>query len=148
MNITLEYEQTQTPDLQGFISWFENDETAIKREGDEAQNDAVRLMTVHHSKGLQARVVFLPDSVQLPKNSCEQKLQFDNAGLPYYPLCKNDYDKRLVEINKTSGIVNLEEYRRLLYVALTRAKNELVLTRLSKASFAFDVQKNNKILDA
>ncbi len=127
MNITLEYEQTQTPDLQGFISWFENDETAIKREGDEAQNDAVRLMTVHHSKGLQARVVFLPDSVQLPKNSCEQKLQFDDAGLPYYPLCKNDYDRRLVEINKTSGIVNLEEYRRLLYVALTRAEEQLIV---------------------
>ncbi|MBQ8481843.1 MAG: double-strand break repair helicase AddA [Alphaproteobacteria bacterium] len=127
MNITLEYEQTQTPNLQGFISWFEDDETAIKREGDDAENDAVRLMTVHHSKGLQARVVFLPDSVQLPKNSCEQKLLFGNDGLPYYPLRKKDYDDICVKINDDDGIVQLEEYRRLLYVALTRAEEQLII---------------------
>ena len=134
MNITLEYEQTQTPNLQGFISWFENDETAIKREGDEAENDAVRLMTVHHSKGLQARVVFLPDSVQLPKNSCEQKLLFGDDGLPYYPLCKKDYDEECVKINENNGIAVLEEYRRLLYVALTRAEERLIVCGYANSS--------------
>ncbi|MBR1600663.1 MAG: double-strand break repair helicase AddA [Alphaproteobacteria bacterium] len=127
INLTLEYEQTQTPNLQGFISWFENDETVIKREGDEAENNAVRLMTVHHSKGLQARVVFLPDSVQLPKNSCEQKLQFDEEKLPYYPLRSYDYDDMLSQINNKKGIEELEEYRRLLYVALTRAEEQLIV---------------------
>lgn len=125
MNITLSYEQTQTPSLQGFISWFENDETAIKREGENAEDDAVRLMTVHHSKGLQARVVFLPDCVQIPKNCCEQKLLFGNDGLVYYPLRKDDYDDVCIKINEENGVISMEEYRRLLYVALTRAEDVL-----------------------
>lgn len=127
MNLTITYEQAQTPSLQGFISWFENDKTAIKREGDDAENDAVRLMTVHHSKGLQARVVFLPDSVQLPKNSNEQKLLFNDNNLPFYPLCSNDYDDECRNINENNGNLALEEYRRLLYVALTRAEEQLIV---------------------
>lgn len=127
MNITLSYEQTQTPNLQGFISWFENDETALKREGDNNEMDAVRLMTVHHSKGLQARVVFLPDCVGVPKNSREQKLLFDKEGLMYYPLCKDDYDDVCTKVNEENGATDLEEYRRLLYVALTRAEDILFI---------------------
>lgn len=127
MNLTLFYEQNQTPSLQGFISWFENDNTAIKREGDDSENDAVRLMTVHHSKGLQARVVFLPDSVQLPKNSCEQKLLFDNDGIAFYPLCNADYNDFCKQINMDAATKIQEEYRRLLYVALTRAEERLIV---------------------
>jgi len=127
INLTLFYEQNQTPSLQGFISWFENDNTAIKREGDDAENDAVRLMTVHHSKGLQARVVFLPDSVQLPKNSCEQKLLFGNDGTAFYPLRSADYNDFCKQINTDATTKIQEEYRRLLYVALTRAEERLIV---------------------
>ena len=127
MNLTLSYEQTQTPNLQGFISWFENDKTALKREGDSTEMDAVRLMTVHHSKGLQARVVFLPDCAGVPRNSREQKLLFDKEGLIYYPLCKDDYDDVCTKINDENGVTELEEYRRLLYVALTRAEDVLFI---------------------
>ena len=126
INLTLAYEQQQTPSLQGFISWFENDKTAIKREGDDSESDAVRLMTVHHSKGLQARVVFLPDSVQLPRNNNEQKLLFDD-DLILYPLCKDDYDELSMKINEKYGNSISEEYRRLLYVALTRAEEQLIV---------------------
>ena len=127
INLTLFYEQNQTPSLQGFISWFENDDTAIKREGDDAENDAVRLMTVHHSKGLQARVVFLPDSVQLPKNSCEQKLLFNSDGIAFYPLRSADYNDLCKQINTDDTTKIQEEYRRLLYVALTRAEERLIV---------------------
>lgn len=127
MNLTLAYERTQTPSLQGFITWFERDETAISREGENDELDAVRLMTVHHSKGLQARVVFLPDTVQLPSNNNEQKLLIDGEGLAYYPLCSNDYDDMFKKINEENGISQLEEYRRQLYVALTRAEDRLII---------------------
>ena len=127
MNLTLLYEQKQTPSLQGFVAWFENDETAIKREGDDVQNDAVRLMTVHHSKGLQARVVFLPDSVQLPQNKKEQMLLFNEDNLVFYPLCSDDYDDFCKQINKENAVNMMEEYRRLLYVALTRAEEQLIV---------------------
>ena len=127
MNLTIAYERTQIPNLQGFISWFENDETTVKREGENTENDAVRLMTVHHSKGLQARVVFLPDCVQLPQNNRSQKLLSDDNGLTYYPLCSSDYDEICDRIKDDNGAVTLEEYRRLLYVALTRAEDQLIV---------------------
>lgn len=127
INLTLSYEQGQTPDLQGFIAWFENDTTAVKREGDDEEINAVRLMTVHHSKGLQARVVFLPDSVQLPRNNSEQKLLLSDDNLAYYPLCKDDYNDLCTEIKEKNGALLLEEYRRLLYVALTRAEERLIV---------------------
>ncbi len=132
MNMTLAYEQQQTPSLQCFISWFENDKTSIKREGDDSETDAVRLMTVHHSKGLQARVVFLPDSVQLPKNNNEQKLLIDNK-LMLYPLCSDDYDDLSIRINEKNGISVSEEYRRLLYVAMTRAEEQLIVCGYSNS---------------
>ena len=127
MNLTLAYERTQTPSLQGFITWFEKDETAISREGEDDELDAVRLMTVHHSKGLQARVVFLPDTAQIPSNNCSQKLLIDSEGLAYYPLGKDDYIDICKKVNDENGISQLEEYRRLLYVALTRAEDRLII---------------------
>jgi len=137
MNLTLSYEQMQTPSLQGFISWFENDKTAIKREGDDSENDAVRLMTVHHSKGLQARVVFLPDSTQLPSNDRSQKLLIDgdneDNNIIMYPLCSNDYDNVTTQINEKCGIKMAEEYRRQMYVALTRAEEQLVICGYNKS---------------
>ena len=83
-------------------------------------DDIVTISTIHTAKGTESDVCFVV-----------------NVSVGSYP------NTRCID-----SIDELEEERRLLYVALTRAKNELVLTRLSKASFAFDVQKNNKILDA
>ena len=133
MNLTLAYERTQTPSLQGFITWFEKDETEIKREGEDDELDAVRLMTVHHSKGLQARVVFLPDTVLLPKNNNEQKLLIDGEGLAYYPLCSAEYNEACKKINEDYGVVQSDEYRRLLYVALTRAEDRLIICGYTSA---------------
>lgn len=134
MNIVLSFEQFETPSLQGFISWFEHDETALKRDIDDSENDAVRLMTVHHSKGLQAKIVFLPDTVQLP-GSIRSGMGYlrgeDNIIL--YPLCKDDYDDNCKRIKEKDKISALEEYRRLLYVALTRAEEQLFVCGYSNS---------------
>lgn len=64
--MTLAYERSHAPSLQGFLHWFETGETEIKRDLESGDRDAVRVMTVHGSKGLQAPVVFLPDTMQIP----------------------------------------------------------------------------------
>ena len=55
------------PSLQGFLHWLANGAVEVKRELDEGARDKVRIMTVHGAKGLQAPIVILPDTTQLPQ---------------------------------------------------------------------------------
>ena len=131
MNLTLEYEQYQTPSLQGFISWFGRCDHVIKRESDDPETDAVRLFTVHHSKGLQAPIVFLPDTGSIPKNNKENAfLQDGDWG--YYPLNSECYDNICDDINRQNKTKIMQEYHRLLYVALTRAEDRLIIGAYGK----------------
>ncbi len=125
INLTLTFEQEHIPSLQAFIDWIEKDEVEIKREQEQSEADAVRIMTVHGSKGLQAPVVILPDTVRVPQNKREAKLLWSSGGVLYYPLCADDYGMVGNEINDKEKKKSEEEYRRLLYVALTRAEDRL-----------------------
>ncbi len=126
INLTLDYEQQQIPSLQGFISWFGRSTREIKRESDDQETDAVRLLTVHHSKGLQAPIVFLPDTGTVPKTSRENAFLQDGE-LGYYPLNASYYDDICTGLNKQNALKAMQEYHRLLYVALTRAEDELYI---------------------
>ena len=126
MNLVLSFEQKEIPSLQRFISWFAKNEIVIKREGEQEDLDAVRLLTVHHSKGLQAPIVFLPDTVQIPSSKQSGMFLSDNDEA-YYPLNKEYYNQNCEEINQHKRQRELEEYRRLLYVAMTRAEDVLYI---------------------
>ena len=63
MNLALAYEGEHVPSLQGFLHWLGRDDIEIKREGEPGGPGLVRIMTVHGAKGLQAPIVFLPDTV-------------------------------------------------------------------------------------
>ena len=54
------------PSLEGFLHWIEVGKQQVKRDMEHGQ-DAVRVMTVHGAKGLQAPLVILPDTMQPPK---------------------------------------------------------------------------------
>lgn len=134
LNQVLNFEREHIPSLQYFIEWFENHELEIKRETKQNEVDAVRLMTVHGSKGLQARVVFLPDTTIDDAVKNEQKLLIDETeNVAYYPLNKEYYEEKATAINKFIGQKEAEERRRLLYVALTRAEDELYICGFSGA---------------
>lgn len=126
INLTISYEQEHIPSLQGFIDWIGRTEVEVKRETEQKDVDAVRLMTVHGSKGLQAPVVFLPDTVRIKNIKNEQALLWDN-DMAYYPLNKTYYDNTCVSLKEENSRKTLEEYRRLLYVALTRAEDRLYI---------------------
>lgn len=131
--LCLQYEETETPNLQGFLRWLQQGAAVIKRDQEDS-GDVVRVLTVHGSKGLQAPVVILPDTTQIPTNTGNQadKVVWDNAaGVPLWRSRADSRDsvtEQLVEQNK---VAQLEEYYRLLYVALTRAEDELYITGYS-----------------
>ncbi|HXU58216.1 MAG TPA: UvrD-helicase domain-containing protein, partial [Verrucomicrobiae bacterium] len=66
MALALAYEREHLPSLQGFLHWLTRDQMEIKRESEPAGPGLVRIMTVHGAKGLQAPIVFLPDTLYRP----------------------------------------------------------------------------------
>ena len=57
----LAYEAMEVPSLTGFVGWLEAGEVTVKRDLAKP-NGQIRVMTVHGAKGLEAPVVFLPDT--------------------------------------------------------------------------------------
>ena len=88
--------------------------------------NAVRIMTVHGSKGLQAPIVFLPDTVH-QKAKAESILwpHKSRHTVPYYIMQKDSAPSRVRDAQAEIDRKADEEYRRLLYVAMTRAEERL-----------------------
>jgi ATP-dependent helicase/nuclease subunit A len=122
--LALAYEREHVPSLQGFLRWIAAGDIEIKRDLGERQRDEVRILTVHGAKGLEAPVVFLPDTVQLPDRHFGL-LWTDDDGLPLWcprrELAAPAYQRERDALRRRQ----LQEYRRLLYVALTRAQHRL-----------------------
>jgi len=124
----LNYERTEAASLQGFLLWLRRSESEIKRELEQAGGQ-VRVMTVHGAKGLQAPVVILADaagSLTTGRGVTLLTDKQDEAAIPLLAAGVEDVANsawtRLKEARKAE---NAEEYRRLLYVALTRAEDRL-----------------------
>src|SRR3546814_66381 len=129
LSLALAYERENAPSLEGFLHWLDAGELEIKRDL-EQEHGAVRVMTVHASKGLEAPVVILPDTLQLPKaDDCLLWVDDGKAAPPLalWPV-KSEYDLPvLAGARAARRTIQEQEYRRLLYVALTRAEDRLYL---------------------
>jgi len=131
LNAALSYEQREQPSLQGFIDWFDREEGDIKRE-DDGSADAVRLLTVHGSKGLQAPIVILADACANPdrpggRGILEVPLG-DDAKLPLIPPRKSERWGVIDAAATAQDMLDRQEHWRLLYVAMTRAEEKLFVT--------------------
>jgi ATP-dependent helicase/nuclease subunit A len=131
LNRCLHYEQSHTPALQKFVDWFSRGEAEIKREQDHAGADQVRIMTVHGAKGLQAPIVFLPDTVKKLHDHNKGRVRFlwpeDESGVPLWSP-RAEFDAPIyAEQQQAARERQEQEYRRLLYVALTRAEDRLYI---------------------
>lgn len=130
LNKALHHEQLAPPSLQGFIHWIERSGLEVKRE-QEGAGDAVRVMTVHAAKGLQAPIVILPDTVRPPRVQ-ETVLWADDTvpDRPHVPLWAARAELRdpvFDDLLAAERGRQDAEYRRLLYVALTRAEDRLIV---------------------
>ncbi len=123
--LALAYEREHVPSLQGFLHWLAAGAQEVKRDAEHG-SDAVRVMTVHGAKGLQAPVVFLPDTRQVPTQS--DKLLWDEAeGLALWPPRRALEGEIAGRLRAAATQRQEQEYRRLLYVAMTRAEDRLYL---------------------
>jgi len=134
LELALNYERKAPASLQGFMAWLRAADTEVKRDM-EISRDEVRVMTVHGAKGLEASVVFLVDTTTSPSDTQRLKLinlPQGNAG-PHAPgvvvwAGRKAEDPASVITARAAMISDTEdEYRRLLYVAMTRAADRLIV---------------------
>lgn len=127
LSLALQYEQSHPPSLQGFMHWIRSNDTEIKRDMDKSRKE-VRILTVHASKGLQAPIIFLPDTTSMPLPPSKlQWLETATMKMPVWAPFSDMDDKHLRQLKQQAKEESLREYRRLLYVALTRAESEMYI---------------------
>lgn len=124
LSLTLTHEKSHSPSLEGFLDWVERGGTEIKRDMERGRNE-VRVMTVHGAKGLEADIVILPDTTSLPEPpSRKGHLLYGDDGV-LFPLSNEDAPEIVKRAKQRAEAEALREHRRLLYVALTRARDRL-----------------------
>lgn len=113
--------------LQTFLADVERDETDIKRDLEEASG-AVRVMTVHGAKGLQAPVVILPDTTGKSDPKAGSFLYLGSEPAAPIRTGKTKADTpEMAAAREAAEAKEWLEHRRLLYVALTRAQDRLLI---------------------
>ncbi len=125
LNKALAHQRQSAPSLQNFLQFMQSDKQDIKREMDNAQGE-VRVMTVHGAKGLEAPVVILPQTTQTPTSRNSEQLLETEYGLAYLPS-ENTAPESLKSAIAAEKQRQMQEYMRLLYVAMTRAESRLVI---------------------
>jgi ATP-dependent helicase/nuclease subunit A len=125
MNLAIAYQEAHAPSLQGFLHWLSTGDAEIKRDLDSGGGNAVRVITVHGAKGLQAPIVFLPDTMQSP--TLQDRLLWTDDAQPLVLWCAAapEIDRVTQSVRDTLADAQEREYRRLLYVAMTRAEDRL-----------------------
>ncbi len=134
LTLALDYERAETPSLQGFVAWLRAAETEVKRDM-EMHRDEVRVMTVHGAKGLEAPIVMLADTTTPPQGWHPPRLLHVPPAKPVHGAADrliwagakdNDVGPMAAAREAALGATR-DEYRRLLYVAMTRAIERLVV---------------------
>jgi ATP-dependent helicase/nuclease subunit A len=119
----------EAPSLTTFLARFESAEHTIKRDLDAAGHE-VKVMTVHGAKGLEAPIVILLDGCDIGgrEPSFVPVQTAGNAGpVPVWSPGAATDSRRLAAAREAAKQLRLEEHNRLLYVAMTRARDRLVI---------------------
>jgi ATP-dependent helicase/nuclease subunit A len=111
-----------------FLSWIEGRHLEVKRDTSKGN---IRPMTIHGSKGSEASTVILLEADSTPRLQERLFLYKDTVfWTPHKELWPEAF-KTLREHHKDK---NIQEYNRLLYVALTRARDHLYIFATEKGS--------------
>ena len=144
------YVKTNWSSLYSFIGYFKDvmEKGESGSEPDSSASDAVRVMTVHQSKGLEFNVCFLfgfgrpfnlqnrtqlifnksfGASMKLPPSSADNTLDKISVRYEDNPIFK--------AVDRANKIKQIEEEARIFYVALTRARERLYISATLSKSF-------------
>jgi len=132
VNSALEFERTEIASLDRFLSWFSRGTVDVQRDPGAPANE-VRVMTVHGAKGLEAPVVILADATadpaRLGRTPLTVSVPVEGAGTA--PLVRPKKEERgppFDAIIAAEEQADAEEHLRLLYVAMTRAADRLIVS--------------------
>ncbi len=130
LDLALSFERIHAPSLEGFLAWLEGGAVEIKRDLEQGPTDTVSVMTVHGAKGLQAPIVILADTMQVPSRG--PRLLWprrpDGAGEVLVWPPSREHSEPVAEAERDRlAARQRQEYRRLLYVAMTRARDRLIV---------------------
>ena len=121
----LAFEQGHPPSMQAFLHWLRADSTELIRDPDRPR-DEVRVLTCHGAKGLEAPIVFIADATFVP-NTRDRLLWTEPDGLPLWRVASSLQDASSRAADQAALAAQQQEHRRLLYVALTRAQERLIV---------------------
>lgn len=133
LSAALTHEARGAPALIRFVAEMETSERPIKRDLDQA-GDMVRVMTVHAAKGLEAKIVILPDTGSVPDYkkaskffALEQPAHLHAPPFIVWSARKEEDCAAVAQARKAALERDFQEHRRLLYVAMTRAEERLYI---------------------
>ncbi len=132
VNSAIEFERGETASLDRYLAWFSRGTVDVQRDPGAPANE-VRVMTVHGAKGLEAPVVIVADATGDPARLGRTPiaLDYDINGAGAVPLLRPRKDERCPPFEQLildEEARDLEEHWRLLYVALTRAADRLIVS--------------------
>ncbi len=129
LSLALEHMREGDGGLQGFLNTQSTAQSEIKRQLEEA-GGAVRIMTVHAAKGLEAPIVILPDTLRSSASRKSDAMLWPDrsaAPMPVFWGTSSDMPEKAQNWKARAQELQDEEYRRLLYVAMTRAEERLYI---------------------
>ncbi|RYH10890.1 double-strand break repair helicase AddA [Tropicimonas sp. IMCC6043] len=122
----LAFEQTDPPSLTGFLARMEGAEVDVKRRA-EGRGTKLRVMTVHGAKGLESPIVILPDCGQNRRARELRGNLLPTPGAPLWATPQAESPEAVNAFRQAAIDKRLEESQRLLYVAMTRAEQWLIV---------------------
>ncbi len=138
--LALAYDDGAAPSLVGFLDWLRRSDREVKRDMEHGRNE-VRIMTVHGAKGLEAPIVFLPDTCSNPVGRGVTGLvAIDGAPAAHpvpelcvWPVKSASRLQPIASGRARATALMREEANRLLYVAMTRARDRLYVAGFETA---------------
>ena len=130
LSAALDHERRYGPSLAGFLDHVCGTATDVKRDLSSSRGE-VRVMTVHGAKGLEAGIVVLadlappPGAKRLPKILAVEPPR--RQAVPIWPPASTDDAQATAQAKARVVEQMVEEHHRLLYVAMTRAENRLIV---------------------
>jgi ATP-dependent helicase/nuclease subunit A len=122
----LDHGRSGPPGLSAFLAALERTDPDVKRELDQGAS-GVRVMTVHGAKGLEAPLVILPDTTVQPKAQGGRVFAAPECGALIWSPDATWLTGELEAEAEARKAADLAESARLLYVAMTRARDRLIL---------------------
>ena len=126
LNLAIRFDMDEPPSLQGFIHWLGQAEPEIKRDMEQGRNE-VRVMTVHGAKGLEAPIVFLPDTCSVKGAGDGSLVTITEGEPPVWALKGSSAVAAISDARAKKADADRHERNRLLYVAMTRARDRLYI---------------------